>query len=166
MNTTTLHALQAFPERLQAFYEAIPASYENWAPPSWDGVPSEKFTPIEQICHVRDVEIDGYHERFRRALDETNPFLANLDGYRLARERGYVQADATDVFAAFHAARAKTLDLLSTFGVSEYLRPTVFEDLGAVNVRGLVHLLCSHDQQHLAGLQWLLARIETERTHG
>jgi hypothetical protein len=31
--------------------------------------------------------------------------------------------------------------------------------LEAVTVRGLVHNLCSHDQQHLAGLQWLLARI-------
>jgi hypothetical protein len=26
-----------------------------------------------------------------------------------------------------------------------------------------VHYLCSHDQQHLAGLQWLLGRIEAGR---
>jgi hypothetical protein len=24
-----------------------------------------------------------------------------------------------------------------------------------------VHLLCSHDQQHLAGLQWLLAKVRS-----
>jgi hypothetical protein len=26
-----------------------------------------------------------------------------------------------------------------------------------------VHYLCSHDQQHLAGLQWLLGKIEAAR---
>jgi hypothetical protein len=30
-------------------------------------------------------------------------------------------------------------------------------------MRGLVHFLCSHDQQHLAGLQWLLGKIEASR---
>jgi hypothetical protein len=30
-------------------------------------------------------------------------------------------------------------------------------------VRGLMHYLCSHDQQHLAGLQWLLGKIEAAR---
>jgi hypothetical protein len=31
---------------------------------------------------------------------------------------------------------------------------------GGVTVRGLVHYLCSHDQQHLAGLSWLLGKME------
>jgi hypothetical protein len=35
-------------------------------------VPSEPLTAIEQVCHVRDIEIDGYHRRFHRALDEVN----------------------------------------------------------------------------------------------
>jgi hypothetical protein len=26
-----------------------------------------------------------------------------------------------------------------------------------------VHYLCSHDQQHLAGLQWLLGKIDASR---
>jgi hypothetical protein len=26
-----------------------------------------------------------------------------------------------------------------------------------------VHYLCSHDQQHLSGLQWLLGKIEASR---
>jgi hypothetical protein len=33
-------------------------------------------------------------------------------------------------------------------------------------LRGLVHLLCSHDQQHLAGLHWLLAKIDAEQAVG
>jgi hypothetical protein len=39
----------------------------------------------------------------------------------------------------------------------------VFEGYGPVTLRALVHYLCSHDQQHLAGLQWLLGKIEAAR---
>ena len=35
-----------------------------------------------------------------------------------------------------------------------------FEGYGSLTVRGLVHYLCSHDQQHLAGMQWLLGKID------
>ena len=163
MDAATLYALRTFPDRLQAFYEAIPASYANWAPPSWNGVPSESFTPIEQICHVRDIEVDGYHVRLRRALAEPNPVLADIDGYRLARERAYAQADAAAALAAFRRARTETLGLICNLSETRLQRTATFGDYGTVTVRGLVHLLCSHDQQHLAGLQWLLGRIDASR---
>jgi hypothetical protein len=38
-------------------------------------------------------------------------------------------------------------------------RRAEFEHYGPVTLRGLIHYLCSHDQQHLAGLQWLLGKI-------
>ena len=41
MNSATLRALAAFPRELEAFYEAIPATYKNWTPPYWEGIPSE-----------------------------------------------------------------------------------------------------------------------------
>jgi hypothetical protein len=33
-----------------------------------------------------------------------------------------------------------------------------------VTLRTLVHQLCSHDLQHLAGLQWLLGRMAASRS--
>jgi len=162
MSFATFAALREFPNLLQAYYAEIPVGFSHWRPASWDGIPSEPFTPIEQICHVRDVEIDGYHARFRRVLEESNPQLPNLDGEMLARERNYASADAADVFAVFRAARAKTLAMLSNLSAAEYARTAEFDGV-PVTTRGLVHLLCSHDQQHLAGLQWLLARIDAAR---
>ncbi len=159
MNRATLDALAKFPAQLEAFYAAIPPAFTRWSPPSWDGIPSEPFNPIEQICHVRDIEIDGYQVRFRRALTEDNPSLATIDGFALARERAYLEADADRVFAAFRAARLETVDLLASVGDARWERPVVFDDYGALTLRSLVHFLCSHDQQHLAGLQWLLGKI-------
>ena len=162
MNSATLSALGEFPDRLEAFYAGIPAEFKPWRPASWEGIPSEPFTAIEQICHVRDIEIDGYHRRFHRTLQESHPILPSLDGERLARERSYATADAAEVFATFRRARQETLALLAALTPQQLARSAVFEDAPAT-LRGLVHCLCSHDQQHLAGLQWLLAKIEAAR---
>jgi len=163
IDAMTLNALAQFPSQLEAHYAAIPAGCKHWAPPSWDGVPSEPFTAIEQVCHVRDVEIDGYHVRIRRCLSETHPFLPDLGSEALAVQRAYARADATEALAAFSAARATTLQLVSGLDSGQLARTAFFEDYGPVTLRSLVHYLCSHDQQHLAGLQWLLGKIEALR---
>jgi len=76
-------------------------------------VPSEPFTAIEQICHVRDIEIEGYQVRFQRTLHEPNPLLPSVDSERLAVERSYGTANVDDVFAALRIAREKTLALIA-----------------------------------------------------
>lgn len=158
MDPITLAALADFPDQLEAYYSVVPTEYQNWRPASWDGIPSEPFTPIEQVCHVKDIEIEGYHERLRRVLEEANPLLASLDGEALARERRYAAADAEEVIAQFRDARAKTIELVRKLTPQQLLRTAEFEG-HRVTLRGLVHNLCSHDQQHLAGIQWLLARM-------
>jgi hypothetical protein len=163
MDTVTLSALAAFPEQLESHYAAIPAEFKHWAPLSWEGVPSEPFTAIEHVCHVRDIEIDGYHARFQRALNEINPALASIDGKALAEERSYATSSASEAFAVFRAARASTVQLISGLTSQQLARVAVFEDYGSLTVRSLTHYLCSHDQQHLAGLQWLLGKIEAIR---
>lgn len=163
MNSITLTALEAFPAQLQAHYEAIPAAFKNWAPASWDGVPSEAFTAIEQICHIRDIEIEGYHLRFSRTLAEVNPLLVSIDSEPLAISRVYGAQDAGEVLAAFHVARAQTMAMLRDLTSEQLKRKAQFEGYGPLTLRSLVHYLCSHDQQHLAGLQWLLGKIEAVR---
>ena len=163
MDAITLQSLAAFPAQLEAHYAAIPAGFQHWAPASWDGVPSEQFTAIEQVCHVRDIEIEGYHVRLRRTLTESNPLLPSIASEAIAIERAYGQSNADAAFLAFRKARAETLDLLSGLSREQYDRPAVFEGYGPLTLRSLVHYLCSHDQQHLAGLQWLLGKIDAQR---
>jgi hypothetical protein len=160
MNQTTLNALAVFPEQLEAHYAAIPEKFINFTPASWGGIPSERFTPIEQVCHVRDIEIDGYHVRLRRVLRESNPTLPSINSESLAVERSYATSNAEEAFAAFRAARAETVRLISSLTAEQFSRTAVFEGYGTLTLRSLVHYLCSHDQQHLAGLQWLLGKIE------
>ena len=163
LNPATLQAMADFPRQLEQFYEAIPESHRNWTPASWEGIPSETFSALGQVCHVRDIEVDGYHLRFARTLVEVNPVLESLDGYVLEKERHYADADAREVFAAFRSARAKTMGILAGLTPEALERTAEFEGYGALTLRSLVHYLCSHDQQHLAGLQWLLGKIDAAR---
>lgn len=71
-----------------------PGGLQALGPPSWDGVPSAPLTAIEQVWHVRDIEILGYHVRLRRTRDEWNPTLASPDTDTLARERARLRQPA------------------------------------------------------------------------
>jgi hypothetical protein len=163
MHAITLRALADFPDQLEAHYAAFAPEFTRWAPASWDGVPSEALTALEQLCHVRDIEIDGYQVRICRTLAEDHPTLASIDTDALVRERAYARDDATRALAAFRAARARTLQMIDNLGDDQLARTAVFEGYGPLTLRSLIHYLCSHDQQHLAGLQWLLGKADASR---
>lgn len=161
MHSITFDSLVAFPQALERHYFTFPREFVHWTPPSWEGVPSEPFTAIEQVCHVRDIEIEGYQVRFRRTLAEPSPFLPSIDSEPIAKERNYGAANVDQVFASFRAARSDTIGLLRSLDSASFDRRAEFEGYGPVTLRGLVHFLCSHDQQHLSGLQWLLGKISS-----
>ena len=161
MDQKTLDALSGFPALLEAHYRQFPEQFVRWTPASWEGVPSEPFTALEHLCHVRDIESDGYQVRFTRTLREQQPQLPSLDGLALAHERAYASSDAAEVLATFRGARSQTLQLLRQLTPAQLDRTACYAEYGVVSLASLIHLLCSHDQQHLAGLQWLLAKVRS-----
>jgi hypothetical protein len=155
----TIEALEAFPEQLRCFFDSFPPERIGWKPPLWEGIPSERLTAIEQVCHVRDIEIEGYRVRFHRTRTELAPVLPDLPGEPMARERNYAGADPATALREFAEARADTVDTIRGFSPAELSREAIFEGQ-RTTLAGLVHFLCGHDHQHLAGLQWLLAKIQ------
>lgn len=158
----SLAFLREFPAALKLHLDDAPARALDFAPASWEGVPSEELTIRQQVCHLRDIEI-GYAERFRRMLAEENPFLASIDTYELVSSRNYDGADVAAAYREFSAARRETMTLLERVIAAELVRTGEFEGYGPVTLKGLVHFLISHDQQHLAGIQWLLGQFESAK---
>lgn len=156
---TLLESLSRMPSDFERAFSLVPAELRSWRPPGWEGIPGEQFTAIEQACHLRDIEIDGYHERIRRVLEEEEPDLQSIDGYELARERDYSSAEPEHVISAFRGAREQTMEILRRLTAEQLKRRGTFSDYGSVTLAGLIHYLSSHDQQHLACMQWLLGRI-------
>lgn len=157
-----LNSLRSFPAALRDLLSGIPADAFDWRPASWDGIPSEMLTIRQQICHMRDIEADGYTQRFQRLLTENDPLLESIDGYALVESRQYDRTEIASALDAFEAAREKTMQLLDRIDGDRLKRRGTFEGYGPVTVRGLIHFLCSHDQQHLAGIQWLLGMKEAD----
>jgi hypothetical protein len=154
-----LSELEDMPRQLEQALRLVPGDRFGWKPESWGGCPSETFSVLEQVCHLRDIERDGYHVRIRRMLDESNPSLESLDSHAIARERRYESAELGAALDAFRDARALTVGQLRGLGDAQLARTGEFAEYGRLTLRALIHYLRSHDQQHLAGIQWLAGKI-------
>lgn len=156
---TTLTGLAAMPDRLEAAFRLVPERRRTWTPPSWEGIPGERFSALGQVCHVRDIEVQGCHARIARMLAEDNPSLVSLDGYAFAAQHAYDAADPQEALDAFRLARAETLRLLRGLTTEQLGRRGTFAEYGPLTLRSLVHYLASHDHQHLACMDWLLGKL-------
>ena len=163
---STLSSLAWMPDLLEAAFRAVPQRYRDWQPTSWEGISGEHFSALGQVCHVRDIEVEGYHVRIARLLNEDNPSLVSLDSYELAAQKNYDAADPKEALTAFRAARAVTLRQLEDITAEQLQRRGAFGEYGSVTLRALVHYLVSHDYQHLACLNWLLGKIHASEEVG
>lgn len=163
VSPSLLSELDRMPAELERLVHDVPREHLRWLPPDSGGAPGETFSALGHVCHLRDIEADGYHVRVRRMLEEERPSLASIDGYELARERRYDEADLEDALAAFRAARSRTLHALRSLTDAQLGRSGDFAEYGDLTLLGLLHYLRSHDQQHLAGLHWLLGRVASRR---
>lgn len=155
----TITDLAAMPDQVEALFAQVPAARLNWTPDTWEGIPGERFTALGQACHLRDIEIDGYHQRFGRTLKEERPDLVSIDSYELAAARRYDADDLNAALAAFRNNRAETVAMLKAATPADWERKATFAEYGEVTLRGLAHILRSHDLQHLACLHWLLSKM-------
>ena len=158
-------SLSTMPNEVNRVLQLFPFTSLNWIPGTWDGIPGEKFSAIEQICHLRDIETDGYHKRIQAILSETNPVLTSIEGYELSIHRNYKNADLNETISAFQMAREKTIELIMNLEDSQWDRIGFFEGYGTVTLRALIHFLCSHDLEHLASLRWLLGKLEGQKVN-
>ncbi len=157
--TDLLNELEEMPQQLERALRQLPSDRLAWSPESWGGCPSETLSALEQVCHLRDIEQVGYHLRIRRMLDESNPSLESLDSYEIAQERRYGSDNLETALEAFRSARQATVEQLQNLTDAQLARTGEFAEYGRLTLRSLVHYLRSHDQQHLAGIQWLAGKI-------
>jgi hypothetical protein len=117
------------------------------------------FALVEQPCHLADLEEDGFTVRITRLLVETNPFLPDFDGERIARERNYLQQDATAAAARFVALRTRNLERVAQLSPAEWNRSGEQEGAGVVTLHRVVERMGDHDASHAAELVALLTEL-------
>ncbi len=110
------------------------------------------FSPVEDVCHLRDLEIEGYAVRINRILNEHEPVLADFDGGRIAVEREYTNQNIREAFDAFTEARKQNLARLRELPSEELAREGILEGVGRVSLKRLLLLMREHDEGHLQTL--------------
>src|SRR5207244_12656757 len=78
------------------------------AKPEW-----AEFSIAANICHMRDIEAEGYNVRARRLAEEIDPFMPDVDGAKLAAERNYDQQDWRAALHELTTLRADTMSRLN-----------------------------------------------------
>jgi hypothetical protein len=142
-----LEALARTPSEVARLVNAVPKEH-------WRTRPSpEEFSVVENVCHLRDIEVEGYAQRITRILNETNPTLADVDGARLAIERDYNNQELEPALETFTQTRERNVGLLRKLAESDYDRAASLEGVGEITLRKLIAMMNEHDEGHLEDLR-------------
>lgn len=152
--TTLIRFLQQTPERITKLIEGLSDSelrYES---------SDSEFSALENICHLRDLEVQGYTARIRRMLEEAVPVLADFDGARVAAESNYNGEQPDTAFAAFGLARKGNVEKLIALTPEQLERKGTLEGVGQITLRRLAEMMGEHDEGHLEDLRVLRQRLK------
>jgi hypothetical protein len=119
----------------------------------------EEFSAIETVCHLRDIEVEGYTTRINRIINEDNPFLTDIDGGRLAIESDYNSQNLDQALQAFAGARAANVRTLRSAGPEQLNRAGTLDGVGRVTLEKLLVLMRDHDDGHLDDLRIICRRL-------
>lgn len=116
---------------------------------------ADSFSVLESVCHLRDIEVEGYARRLRLLLETEDPVLPDLDGRALARERRYNQQPFGPALETFLIARRGNLQRLAATTEADLVRRGRLENVGDVTLERLLDLWVEHDRGHIQELDEL-----------
>ena len=139
----------AMPSKLKDIVALIPRD-------AWTRRPGNGgFSLVEHVCHLRDIDEDGYGERVARILAEERPSLPDIDGDALARQRDYQSQDLEAALSAFAALRWQISARLAKLTPEERRRTGLMAAVREITIEGLVGAMLAHDSEHLDQLSEL-----------
>src|SRR5436189_609918 len=141
--------LADFPKRVASLIGGVLDTKEKASPGEW--------AIVENVCHLRDIESEGYSVRIDQLLHEDDPLLRDLNGNQLAIERRYIEDDCDAALRAFANARAQSVSLLRNADERAFAREGTFENAGRITLAQLVTKMREHDAGHLHDIALLVA---------
>lgn len=123
-----------------------------------------EFSALENICHLRDLELQGYTPRIKRMLDELDPVLADFDGARVAAESNYNGQQMDLALQTFAMARRENVQTLRSLSEEQLKREGTLEGAGKITVKQLAEKMREHDEGHIEDLRVLWQRLERRRS--
>jgi hypothetical protein len=128
----------------------------------WQNSPDE-FSALENICHLRDLELQGYTPRIRRILAEANPALADFEGARVAAESNYQSEQPDIALKAFETARRENIAVLRALTEGQLERVGALQGVGRITLKRLAEMMREHDEGHLEDLRVLRQKHQNRK---
>lgn len=117
----------------------------------------EEWSLTEVMCHLRDVEREVHHIRFRAILTQDVPFMPGAVTDEWVQTRDYAAQDGPEALASFLVARQKNIQLLTNIDEEDWQRYGRHAFFGPTTLHELVGLMTKHDAAHLEQIQKLVA---------
>ena len=144
-----LSVLAATPGRISRLIDGDSSEMVTHKPPE------DQFSILESVCHLRDIEIEGYANRIDRILNENEPELSDIDGGRLAIERNYNKQDLMQALETFVEAREGNVEKLKNIDLEQLTRVCKLQGVGDVTLERLLKMMAEHDEGHFEELEVL-----------
>ena len=118
----------------------------------------DRFSPIEQVWHLADLEREGFGVRIERLLNEDDAELPNFDGAQVAARRNYRAKSMSEGMRAFARARQDNIDALARVTPSEWTRRGVQHGVGPLSLGDIPAMMAAHDAAHREEIEAWSAR--------
>ena len=152
------HEIASITDQLASVPQFLDGALRSIATADWDRrTEGIEFSIRQQLCHLRDVELEGYLVRVTRMTAETSPLLADLNGSELAQVRHYELQDPSLAVRDFTAFRMTTVAKLRGLSRQDWSRPGRFSPDAPFDVHELAAMMLAHDRQHCDEIGALLA---------
>jgi len=138
-----LWVLRSAPHEIEDLIADLASDVYNWRP-----LP-HKWSIVEVMCHLRDLEGEVYQDRYRRYLAEDNPYFPRADQDAMAAERDYINQDIHAALARFKQLRGDNVRFLESVPLDGWLRPGIHFSAGPMTLDQMVARQSDHDLKHL-----------------
>jgi len=119
------------------------------------------WSAVEHICHLRDIEQEGYAVRITKLLTEDQPLLEDIDGDRLAIERAYINQDFNAALDAFINVRAINVGAIRELSADQLSKSGMFDN-SPISLLDLLKKMREHDEEHIHQLGQLSTQLRTD----
>ena len=140
-----LNIVAETPARLKAAVKGVPKKLLLQTPGPG------KWSIVEIVAHMRDMERDAYLARYHRILTEDNPILPDIDGDVLAIRSDYRGMNLSELMRDWLKLRKECLRLLKSVKGARWERSGTHETAGPLSMDTLLrrHAM-GNDEAHLA----------------
>ena len=151
-----IETLKDTPRIVSQLTTDLQSAQTTWKPSA------EEFSVLENVCHLADLEREGYGVRIARLIAEDAPFMQDFNGGRVAKERDYNRQDFSAALRDFTGAREEAVSAVRALSTEQLERSGTLEGTGTITLSRLLEMMREHDRSHLEELRSLRERLSKE----